>query len=212
MTPKLPNLVRHHLAHVPEMRVHDSILDRRFASDCATHRCQADCCQGGVWVDMGERDTIVANAERIRQHMDPGQETDPARWFDGDEDDDDDFPSGRAVGTQVNDRGCVFLDDARLCVLQKASSPALQLKPFYCRAYPITVENRELLLDEGCASRCCDPVPDGIASVLDVCAGELRDVLGPAGFAELERIAAHEGAPAEPPDGGGPAPDGRTDA
>ena len=81
------------------------LLQARFNSDCRTAKCGAACCRWGVWADVEERDRILAHAGLIQQAMDETQDRNPAHWFESSEQPDPDFPSGRAVGTEVvNDR------------------------------------------------------------------------------------------------------------
>jgi hypothetical protein len=87
------------LAHLTELRVDPALFEGRFARECGTRHCDANCCQVGVWADVGQRDLILAHATRVQHAMDPDQEHDPTRWFGGSEADDPDLPSGRAVDT-----------------------------------------------------------------------------------------------------------------
>ena len=153
----------------------------------------------GVGVDVAERDRILAHADLVRRAMDPGQDQDRrAAGSRRPRSSDPDFPSGRCVGTRVRENACVFLDAARRCVLQTATiaaaRPGFELKPFFCSAFPVTVADGTLWIDELCLEapeRCCRPTPGGPLSVLDVCEIELRHVLGNAGLEEL-RLAAEE--------------------
>jgi hypothetical protein len=188
------HLRRHHLRHIPNLRVNPSFFERRFAPGCSMMNCNGNCCKHGVMADIQERDRILSHTELILKYMDPHQEHDPSRWFE-EEEADADFPSGRAVGTQARDSGCVFLDGAGRCVLQKAAMgegmSKFALKPFYCFAYPVTVEQGELIIDDAdFVSRpsCCSTVDDGTLSVFDVCPEELEHVLGKAGAAELKSV------------------------
>ena len=190
-------LRRHRLSHLPELKVHRSVLETRYAPGCSPGACVAACCQMGVGVDVAQRDQILAHAELVQRAMDPGQDRDPARWFEETETVDRDFPSGLAVGTRVRESGCVFLDSARRCALQTATiaaaRPGFDLKPFFCTAFPVTIADGTLWIDELCLEmpeHCCRPTPGGTLSVLDVCESELRHVLGGAGLGELRRSGA----------------------
>lgn len=184
-------LRRHRLRHLADLKVAPDIFQSAFGRNCSTNSCSGNCCAGGVWVDLLERDKIRACAVRIQEHMEPTQEKDPARWFDSDRLVSSDFPSGEAEGTEVYNGACVFLDSSKRCVLQKASDATTgQLKPFYCFAFPITIDESELQLDEGKDSRCCLIENGGTRSVLDVCEEELRHVLGEEGLQEFRSLAA----------------------
>lgn len=185
-------LRRHRLSHVADLKMSEDFLDRRFASGCSMANCNAACCRYGVMVDILEKERILAHADLVRKHMEPHQEHDEALWFE-EEEFDKDFPSGKAIGTQHRDYGCVFLDSRGRCVLQKAATEEgmekFALKPFFCVAYPVTIENGHLEIDEpGFTSDrtgCCATVDEGDLTILDVCGEELRFVLGKDGFDEL---------------------------
>jgi Fe-S-cluster containining protein len=154
--------------------------------------CSAKCCRGGVYVDLEHRDRILREAPLVIGHMEPTQEQDPTRWFESEEIDDADFPSGKCVGTQVVGHGCVFLDTERRCVLQIAESESPGLKPFYCRAFPVVVSDATLTLDaEWCPEeiQCCGPDPNGTQTALEMLAYEFEHVVGKAGLEELQQLA-----------------------
>lgn len=179
------------LPHIAQVAIDPALLERRFAAGCAVRNCQGACCGRGVEVDIAERDRILEQAPVVRRRMDPGQERDSARWFEG-LFADSDFPSGEAASTVVREGACVFLNSERLCVLQMAEADlplsGTTLKPFFCRAYPLTLMDGVLVLDdEQCAGQeaCCTPVADGPLDLLDTCAEELEFTLGPDGVSKL---------------------------
>ncbi|HEX9668628.1 MAG TPA: DUF3109 family protein [Thermoanaerobaculia bacterium] len=184
------------LAHLPELRIDPRLLAARFPAGCETGRCAGACCRTGVWLDPADRDRVLAHADLVRQAMDPGQPRDPRHWFACREKADPDFPSGRAVHTRVRDGRCVFLNGAGRCVLQKASQAAgngLQLKPFFCTAFPVTLDHGVLTLDDDdfrAGHPCCEAAAEGPLTVFETCAMELRHVLGAAGVERLRQIAA----------------------
>ena len=156
--------------------------------------CNAQCCRFGVLIDPTEQKRILDHVEIIQRQMEPHQDKNPASWFEDTEEQDLDFPSGRAVGTQVKPYGCNFLDSIGRCTLQKAAMaeglPKFFLKPFYCVAYPLTIEDGILLMDDpDLAGRpeCCSIVKDGEQTVFDVCLEELEFVLGKEGVEELKQ-------------------------
>ncbi len=101
-------LKRHRLGFIPRLIVHSDFLSSGFASGCSMTNCNAVCCRYGVFVDVRERDNILAHAAIIRRYLEPHQEHNIDEWFDTNEFADADFPSGRAVGTQARPYGCVF--------------------------------------------------------------------------------------------------------
>lgn len=201
MTNDLPVLQAHRLNHIRALRVGQGIFEKKFDSGCSMTACNATCCQGGVTLDVAERDVVLAHADLIIRHMEPDQERDPAAWFDDHVVKDLDFPSGIAIGTNFTDRGCVFLDAAGRCVLQKAAMaegmPKFSLKPFFCVAFPITIEHGVLDTDEPDFTdrpHCCSVVESGSLSPVEVCAEELEFMLGREGFLELRSLVARRGA------------------
>jgi len=149
-------------------------------------RCAGRCCAHGVYVALTEREAILDNVAAIQAQMDASQAKDPALWFDPEPIEDADFPSGRAVGTAEVNGGCVFLNDAGRCVLQKASTAQTgNLKPFFCIAFPVTIDKGMLCLDDPRAVECCTPDPNGHRTVVDLCGHELDHVLGTEGADEL---------------------------
>jgi hypothetical protein len=182
--------------HLPALEVNRNLFEARFSSGCNTQRCKASCCVDGTTVDVTERDRILAHAELVKQWMSPGQDTDPRHWFEDKEAEDRDFASGRAAYTMADDNGCVFLDADRRCVLQRASEAsggAVTLKPFFCAAFPIVIDQNVLGVDPHSTTtgtpECCVHDPSGPLTVFDVCAKELDSVVGAAGVAELRRLA-----------------------
>lgn len=190
----LPILHRHHLVHIGAMPVDECVLESRFSANCEMSLCRGQCCRLGVDVDLLERDRILTNHRLIVSQMDAGQITDASQWF-GEEFDDPDFPSTKAVSTELANGACVFLNPEGLCVLHRAESQAPStagtLKPFFCRAYPLCLNFGVLTLDHQQSpgeTACCGPVTDGPLTIFDVCDFELEFVLGKDGSSELRRL------------------------
>ena len=177
------------------LRVAPSLLEERFAAGCDTRLCVGRCCRSGVWLDPADRDLVLAHAGLVRAAMDPGQPRDPRRWFSRRTIVDHDFPSGTAVHTRVRGGRCVFLSGEGRCVLQKVSIGArlaVSLKPYFCTAFPVTIDAGVVTLDDKdfrAGQPCCDSTEGGPLTVLDTCAMELRHVLGAAGVSALRRAA-----------------------
>jgi hypothetical protein len=188
-------LKTHQLSHIPELQVDPILFRESFAAHCSIANCSAACCRFGVMIDPKERENILAHADLVKRHMDPHQEKNTSHWFDDWEEEDFDFPSGKCTGTQVRDYGCVFLNGHGHCVLQKAAieegMPTFSLKPFFCVAYPVTLENGTLTLESpehANRPECCSIVDHGGRTPLDVCGEELQFILGDGGLAELEGL------------------------
>ncbi|HAL57820.1 MAG TPA: DUF3109 domain-containing protein [Bacteroidetes bacterium] len=195
--PDHPPLVlrRHKLTHIPELKVDPALFEATFVAGCSMFNCNANCCKHGVMVDPVERDAILAHADVIKKHMEPHQEKDHQKWFDQEEEPDLDYPSGTSFATQTRWYGCVFLDRGGRCVLQQTAvvegMSMFALKPFFCYAFPVTIEDGLLMLDDPeIANRpeCCSMQPGGSMTVLDVCEEEFRFVLGDDGFSELRNL------------------------
>ena len=193
--PSIGTLKNHKLSHLGAIAVGTSILDCRMAAACDSNKCTSQCCGTGVLADRAEKERILAHAAEVIATMDPDQPHDPAKWFDEEEVSDKDFPSGVAVGTQTMKRGCIFLNQEGRCVLQKANMEGRVpvLKPFYCTAFPVTIDQGMLMLDidnvEG-TKLCCQPTDGGPRTALDVFAFELEHTIGAEGVAELRALLA----------------------
>lgn len=187
------SLIRtHRLAHIPELRVGPEIVEGRFTSGCSMSNCNSDCCSGGVYADVAEKQQILLHADLVRSQMDPDQVKDAAGWFEDESVEDSDYPSGKAVGTEVHDGKCVFLNAEGHCVLQKAAAASgmgrYALKPFFCWLYPVTLDSGVLALDDPefvDRPSCCKHGAAGEMTIFDVCPEELKLVLGEEGFVEL---------------------------
>jgi hypothetical protein len=182
------------LSHFAELKVSPALLRARFKQGCAISTCDAACCTYGVLVDVQQKAQILAHADVVRGLMDLNQDDDPGHWFDDEVIADRDFPSGYATSTRIKDGRCGFLNRSGRCVLQMATnalgSGGIDLKPFYCTLFPVTIEDRVLMLDPNLRgpATCCGECPDGELTVLDVCSKELQYVLGHAGVEDLRRL------------------------
>ena len=179
-------------------RIDPSILQLAAAQRCAPAECQAACCTGGVWLDADHGQRILAWAEAIKPFLPPDRR-DPSKWFAEDEADDD-FPSGRCVGTSIVDDPqrpgktcCVFLRRDRKCALQVASSahglgwPGL--KPYFCAIYPMTIKDNTLMMDDETprdfeGGSCRRPAPE-LRPLYHVYREEVTLALGEEGYRAL---------------------------
>jgi hypothetical protein len=116
-------------------------------------------------------------------------------WFDEERAEDSDFPSGYAIGTRKMEYGCVFLDSQGWCTLQKAAvAEGLHkwlLKPFFCVAYPITIQEGVLTVDDPQfteRTECCSRVVEGTVTPVEVCGEEIEFMVGAEGYNELLRL------------------------
>ncbi len=188
-------LHKHKLKHIPELHVDPEILTQRFSPSCSMCNCNGTCCAEGVLLDVKEKELILAHADLIKKYLEPQQEKDTTKWFDNKIENDTDFPSGKCDGTAVQGKGCVFLCSKGLCALQKTAMAEgmdkFALKPFYCIAFPITIDEHVLTTYEPEFTnrrQCCSIVSDGPLKVLDVCREEFEYILGTEGLKEIEEL------------------------
>lgn len=158
-----------------------------------TCRCSVgECCLYGVYIDYREMEKIISLKDEIIQIMDESQSNNPDDWFEPPEKDDD-FESGIAVGTNIVNNKCAFLDKHGLCSLQKlALSKGLykwKYKPIYCVLFPLTTFEGALTVDDEHIDRLdsCNMYANQNLTVYDSCKEELIYYLGEDGFEELEQ-------------------------
>jgi hypothetical protein len=167
------------------------LFAKGFATGGGPCTCSSACCEGGVFVDLHEKDVIMAHRELIIRHMDETQPTDPSLWFEQEVANDPDFPSGQCVGTGVINDKCAFLDCSGRCCLQKAAvaegMDKWAIKPLFCILYPIeisdsTVSFDEMLQDE---EACCTIGGTFDIPLFEACREELIHVVGEDGYAMM---------------------------
>jgi hypothetical protein len=184
----------HNLVHLPQLRVGEELFTQQFEAGCSMSKCNGFCCRDGVLVDAAHKALILENASLVQKYMDETQTKDTSQWFEPGEEIDHDFPSGKSCGTARYNETCVFLDGKKACVLQKAEAELPNLKPFYCRTYPIVIVDSRLTYDDAHSpseTHCCGPTSGGPLDVFDTCTFELEFTLGPKakGLSELKRLA-----------------------
>jgi hypothetical protein len=192
---QIKNLQNHKLHYIPELLVDPEIFTRRFFSHSSMFQCNGTCCAEGVLVDVKEKELILNHADLIKKYLEPQQEQDPSKWFDEAYENDIDFPSRSCDGTAVQGKSCVFLCSQGLCALQKTAMAdgmnKFALKPFYCVAFPLTIEGHVLTMHEPEFTnrrQCCSTVGEGTLTALDVCREEFEYILGSEGLQEIEAL------------------------
>ena len=154
-------------------------------------KCQGECCHYGVYTDLMEHQQILRKTESITSVMDETQTKSVALWFEPAEKDKD-FASGIAVGTQIVNHKCVFLDKNGLCSLQKIAlkedEHKWKYKPLYCILFPLTIFEGMLTIDDEHIERLKSCNNNGFSeqTIFDACREELIYLLGNDGFEELE--------------------------
>lgn len=158
-----------------------------------TCRCiGGECCNYGVYTDFKEYEKILSIKDEIISIMDDTQSKNVDEWFESPEKDDD-FESGVAVGTNIINGKCTFLDSHGLCTLQKLSLKQghhkWNNKPIFCVLFPLTVYQGALTIDDEHIDRLntCNRYAHETSTIFDSCKEELKHFLGEDGFEELER-------------------------
>jgi hypothetical protein len=182
-------------------RIDRGLLEVRPMRRCRVEECQSHCCTGGVYISVRQTEDILAHQRLIQPHL-PADRRDPALWFDGAIESDDDHPNGGPVmGTRVLPdashpvgEGCVFLRPDRKCALQAAGIAAgehpWRFKPFYCALHPLVYDQHRVMLGEASemyldGGHCSRPEPDQAIPLYRLFDWELKLVLGDEGYAQL---------------------------
>lgn len=166
------------------------IFTHKFVQRCDICVCSGECCYYGVYTEYNEYQKIMAMKERIIRSMDESQTKDSETWFE-EPVEDDDFASGIAVGTEIHNGKCVFLDKQGFCTLQKIAMEdgenKWKYKPLYCILFPLVIDNGVLTVDDDHLSRMhyCSKAVNQTSTVFDTCKEELKHLLGAEGFEEL---------------------------
>ena len=154
--------------------------------------CPGECCHFGVYTDYKEYEQILSIKDKIIDNMDETQSKDVNQWFESPEKDED-FESGIAVGTEVINNKCTFLDKNGLCTLQKIAIQEgkykWDYKPIYCVLFPLTTFEGALTIDDEHIDRLpkCNIDPHTQLTIYEACAEELKHFLGEEGFNELNK-------------------------
>lgn len=160
-----------------------------FKFDCD---CTGECCHYGVYTDSYEADNILKMKDKILSIFDDSQCKDVSKWFEPPEKDED-FESGIAIGTEVINGKCTFLDKNGLCTIQKIAMDEGEYKwknkPLYCILFPLIIDEGVLTIDTGHIKRLktCNPNPKTKKTMFEYCREELNHLLGEDGYAELKK-------------------------
>jgi Fe-S-cluster containining protein len=153
-------------------------------------KCSGECCYYGVYTDYKEYKHILEIKDDIIALMDDSQPKNPELWFE-EEEKDDSFESGIAVGTEIYNNKCVFLDKNGLCTLQKLALKEgvdqWNHKPLYCILFPLTIDENMLTIDDGHIDRLktCNTLLPAV-SIYESCKDELLHLFGEDGLVEIE--------------------------
>ena len=167
------------------------ILIHRFLLLNLQCKCPGECCYYGVYTDFKEYETILSIKDKIIANMDETQSKDVRNGLKPEEKDED-FESGIAVGTEIINGKCTFLDKNGLCTLQKIAMVEgeykWKYKPIYCILFPLTIFEGALTIDDEHIDRLqyCNIDPKTSLTMFEACQEELRHFFGEEGFEELE--------------------------
>jgi hypothetical protein len=170
------------------IKIDPLIFTFKFACRCIG----GECCHYGVYADYKEYEKILNIKEEILYLMDESQSKNVDDWFEAPEKDDD-FESGIAVGTNIINGKCTFLDNHGLCTLQKLGlnkgMHKWVYKPIYCILFPLTMYQGALTVDDEHIDRLnlCNRNSGLNSTIFDSCKEELKYFLGEDGFSDLER-------------------------
>jgi Fe-S-cluster containining protein len=155
--------------------------------------CKGECCYYGVYTDYKEYEKIISLKDQIIPLMDDSQTINVKHWFENPQEDED-FESGVAVGTEIINGKCTFLDKEGLCVLQKLAEfnkvHKWEYKPIYCVLFPLTIFNNTLTIDDEHIDRLqtCNNLPKVKTTIFEHCKEELKYFFGEQNFKELLKI------------------------
>lgn len=185
-------MAEENLLKVKQYFISNDFFEKGYPSGNGPCNCTSNCCKGGVWADVNEHELIMSKKELIKQQMDETQTTDVSRWFDNKVVDDRDFPSGKAIGTEVVNDKCAFLDKYGRCSIQLAAvaegKHKWEWKPIYCVLFPVEIGNKIIGFDpmlQG-EENCCTVSSEFETPLFAACKDELTHVLGKDGYTMLE--------------------------
>ncbi|MGO9481195.1 MAG: DUF3109 family protein [Candidatus Kryptoniota bacterium] len=162
-----------------------------FKDPNGPNACTSRCCRHGVYLDPRERDNILAHADIIEKYFDETQSKDRDNWFNNDEEEDADFPSGKCVSTEVYNDKCAFLNKDGRCAIQVAEMEEglkrFSMKPYYCILFPIVKVDGVYQYDDFCfgESGCCTASPESEDKMVETCSIEFEHAFGAAKYKEV---------------------------
>lgn len=154
-------------------------------------KCTGECCLYGVYMDLNEAKNILNIKNNLIPIFDTTQVKDADKWFEAPEKDND-FESDIAVGTEINNHKCTFLDKNGLCSLQKLAIlegvHKWKYKPQYCILFPLTVFEGALTIDDEHIDRLktCNKNSMSEITIYEFCREELKYFFGEKDFNRLE--------------------------
>ena len=174
-------------------KINDLYIDPKIFTFKFKCKCSGECCHYGVYTDKKEHDQILELKNRVLELFDETQSKDVEKWFEPPEEDED-FESGVAVGTEVINGKCTFLDKNGLCTLQRLANldgvHKWKYKPMYCILFPLTIYEGALTIDDEHIDRLqtCNAESVIDTSIFEACTEELQHFFGEKDFNKLIKI------------------------
>lgn len=173
---------------IDNLRIDPLIFTFKFSC-----RCNGECCNYGVYTDSKEAENILSIKDKIIPLLDESQSKNVSEWFEAPEKDED-FESGIAVGTQIINDKCTFLDKSGLCTLQKLAllegEHKWKYKPLYCYLFPLTIFEGALTIDDEHIDRLktCNKNSEPHLTIFEACKDELHFFFGDQNFTKLVQL------------------------
>ncbi len=177
--------------NINKFKIDEILFEKGFSKSCSPVNCETSCCKSGVYLDPTDKEKIMPYISEIKNYMDETQSKDENLWFDETKEVDSDFPSGYSISTRVINDKCALLRNDGKCSLQvfgkESGLGSWAIKPHFCIAFPITVENGILTFDDyrQGETKCCSIINDKNESLVKSCNKELIFVLGEDGYKDL---------------------------
>jgi Fe-S-cluster containining protein len=164
------------------------IFTFKFSCGCVG----GECCKYGVFIDLKESEKILEIQDKVIALMDETQSKNTSDWFESPEEDED-FESGVAVGTEIINDKCTFLDKNGLCTLQKLAmiegEHKWKYKPLYCILFPFVIFEGAFTIDDEHIDRLktCNKNSTSNQTIFEYGREEIEHFFGAEGFKELEK-------------------------
>ncbi len=178
------------MSDYPELIINGLKIDPKIFTFPFGCKCNGECCHYGVYADLKEYEHILSMQDRLIPLMDETQTTAVEKWFE-EPVDDDDFASGKCVGTEVHEGKCVFLDKNGLCIIQRLAIAdevdPWKYKPLYCILFPLTIYEGSLTIDDEHIDRLkyCNKADQISTTIFDYCKSEIHHLFGNDGYNKL---------------------------
>lgn len=180
------------------IKIDPIIFTQGFVPGCNMKICHGQCCNWGVYMDKPFKDIIMKFEDEIKGVMDEHQVKDSTKWFETEIEEDEDFPSGLAIGTELYETPhgisqCVFKDKRGFCSIQVAADKnnmhKWAIKPKYCIMYPLTIIDNVLTYDDDHAAKLdycgVDKKQNFSQTVFEAMTEEITFILGADGYAYI---------------------------